>query len=69
MRIKLAYGLKLDNKKKLLMYIPLSIIIWNKFVIKYTSYFLFLLKLEENPKLASIVSPPLALVVQMEHVL
>ena len=51
------------------MYKLLSIIIWNKVVIKYTSYFLILLKLEENPKLASIVSPPLALVVQMEHVL
>ena len=49
------------------MYKLLSIIIWNKFVIKYTSYFLFLLKLEENPKLASSVSQPLALAVQMEQ--
>ena len=49
------------------MYKMLIIIQWNKVVIKQTSYFHILLRLENNPKLTSIVSQPLALIVQMEH--
>ena len=49
------------------MYIMLIIILWNKVVIKQTSYFHILLWLENDLKHTSIVSQPLALVVQVEH--
>ena len=66
---KTGLWIKIGQQKEVVDVYTAQYYNWNKFVIKYTSYFLILLKLEENPKLAPSVSPPLALAVQMEHVL
>ena len=54
------------EKNYLLMYIMLIIILWNKIVIKQTSYFRILLWWENNLKQTSIVSQPLSLRGQVE---